>query len=503
MNTSSRNILAGLTLVAAGISVGWGIAQWRTGHLSYSTAAAGASAPTERKVLYWYDPMVPTQKFDKPGKSPYMDMQLMPKYADEDSQDSTGISVSAQAVQALGLRTAEVVQGKIGADVNVVGTVLLNDRDVSIVQARTAGFVERVYARAVGDVIAAGAPLADLLLPEWIAAQREFLSVRALGDTSLTAAARQRLLLLGMPQALIAQVERTGEPKGLYTVTTPQGGLVAELMVRQGMTVSAGESLARVNGLATVWIEAAVPEAQSGPLQVGQTAQVRLAAFPGEVLKARIVSILPEANRDTRTVRVRLEMANPGQRLKAGMSGQIALEGNEQPALLVPSEAVIRTGKRALAYVVDGPGKFHPVEVQVGAEVGDQLVVNGGLAAGQQVVASAQFLIDSEASLRGVLPAGAAASAPASAHNGHGTSSPPAAATNAFVVRGVIEEMSPTELTLAHEAVPALQWPAMTMGFKLSSPQLATGLSVRQQVRFTFSKQGEDYVITAIEKVQP
>jgi Cu(I)/Ag(I) efflux system membrane fusion protein len=210
-------------------------------------------------------------------------------------------------------------------------------------------------------------------------------------------------------------------------------------------------------------------------LQVGQTAQVRLAAFPGEVLQARIVSILPEANRDTRTVRVRLEMANPGQRLKAGMSGQIALKGNEQPALLVPSEAVIRTGKRALAYVVDGPGKFHPVEVQVGAEVGDQLVVNGGLAAGQQVVASAQFLIDSEASLRGVLPAGAAASAPASPHNGHGTSSPPAAATNAFVVRGVIEEMSPTELTLAHEAVPALQWPAMTMGFKLaarSSPRV-------------------------------
>lgn len=135
MNTSSRNILAGLTLVAAGIAVGWGVAQWRAGHLSGSPAAnvTVASAPTERKVLYWYDPMVPTQKFDKPGKSPYMDMPLMPKYADEDTQDSTGLSVSAQAVQALGLRTAEVLQGKIGADVNVVGTVLLNDRDVSIV----------------------------------------------------------------------------------------------------------------------------------------------------------------------------------------------------------------------------------------------------------------------------------------------------------------------------------------------------------------------------------
>lgn len=503
MNTSSKTILTSLTLVVAGIAVGWGIAQWRTGHLNNSSPAAGESASAERKVLYWYDPMVPTQKFDKPGKSPYMDMQLMPKYADEDMQDSVGVSVSAQTVQALGLRTVEVVQSKIGADIDVVGTVLLNDRDVSIVQARAAGFVERVYARAAGDVIAAGAPLVDLLLPEWIAAQREFLSVRALGDASLTAAARQRLVLLGMPQALIAQVERAGTPKGLYTVISPQGGLVAELMVRQGMTVSAGESLARVNGLATVWIEAAVPEAQSGPLQVGQAAQVRLAAFPSEVMKARIISILPEANRDTRTVRVRLEMANPGQRLKAGMSGQIELKGNEQTALLVPSEAVIRTGKRALTYVVDGPGKFHPMEVQLGAEIGDQLVVQSGLAAGQQVVASAQFLIDSEASLRGVLPIGSPASNPASTHGEHAASPSQPAAVNAFVVRGVIEEMSPTEMTLAHEAVPALKWPAMTMDFKLKNPQLTTGLAVQQQVQFTFSKQGEDYVIIAIERVNP
>ncbi|UHJ63925.1 efflux RND transporter periplasmic adaptor subunit [Melaminivora jejuensis] len=494
MNNSLKKSLAGLTLIAIGVAAGWGLAQWRTDTThAGNTTVPQAGAAAERKVLYWYDPMSPTQKFDKPGKSPFMDMDLVPKYADEDAQDSVGLSVSAQTVQALGLRTAEVVQRAIGSDVDAVGTVLLNDRDVSIVQARSAGFVERVYARAPGDVIAAGAPLADLLLPEWVAAQREFLAVRALKDESLTAAARQRLLLLGMPQALVAQVERTGEPRGVYTVTTPQGGLVAELMVRQGMTISAGASLARVNGLGTVWIEAAVPEAQSGPLQLGQEAQVRLAAFPGEVLRARIVSILPQANSDTRTVRVRLELANPGQRLKAGMSGQITLQGREQPALLVPSEAVIRTGKRALAYVVDGPGKFHPVEVQLGAEIGDQLVVQGGLEAGQQVVASAQFLIDSEASLRGLLPASPGATPE---HGAHG-------AAPAYTVRGVVEEVSTAELTLAHDAIPALKWPAMTMGFKLADPRLAAGLAPKQQVRFTFSKQGEDYVITAIEGIKP
>ena len=495
MNNSLKKSLAGLTLIAIGVAAGWGLAQWRTGTThAANTTVPHAGAAAERKVLYWYDPMSPTQKFDKPGKSPFMDMDLVPKYADEDAQDSsTGISVSPQTVQALGLRTAVVVQRAIGSDVDVVGNVLLNDRDVSIVQARSAGFVERVYARAPGDVIGAGAALADLLLPEWVAAQREFLAVRALKDESLTTAARQRLLLLGMPQALVAQVERTGEPRGVYTVTTPQGGLVAELMVRQGMTISAGASLARVNGLGTVWIEAAVPEAQSGPLQLGQEAQVRLAAFPGEVLRARIVSILPQANSDTRTVRVRLELANPGQRLKAGMSGQITLQGREQPALLVPSEAVIRTGKRALAYVVDGPGKFHPVEVQLGAEIGDQLVVQGGLEAGQQVVASAQFLIDSEASLRGLLPAAPGATPE---HGAHG-------AAPAYTVRGVVEEVSTAELTLAHDAIPVLKWPAMTMGFKLADPRLAAGLAPKQQVRFTFSKQGEDYVITAIEGIKP
>ena len=253
-------VLTGLSL-ALGAAGGYWFAQRPTTAMPAASAEAESAPQDERKVLYWYDPMVPTQKFDKPGKSPYMDMALVPKYADEDTRENSGLSVSAQAVQALGLRTATVEQRDIGSDVDVLGTVQLNDRDVSIVQARSAGFVERVYARAPGDVVAAGAPLADLLLPEWVAAQREFLAVRALKEESLTAASRHRLSLLGMPASLVAQVERTGEPQGRYTVTFPQAGMVAELMVRQGMTVSAGASLVRVNGLASVWIEAAVPEA--------------------------------------------------------------------------------------------------------------------------------------------------------------------------------------------------------------------------------------------------
>ncbi|HVL44686.1 MAG TPA: efflux RND transporter periplasmic adaptor subunit [Acidovorax sp.] len=503
-NTVFKKAATAMAWLAAGIALGWWLSQWRTAgsHAPGPMSASTEAAATGRKVLYWYDPMVPAQRFDKPGKSPYMDMALVPRYADEDSQASPGLNLSAQAVQALGLRTATVEQRDMGSDVDVPGTVLLNDREVSIVQARSAGFVERVYARAAGDVVTAGAPLADLLLPEWVAAQREFLAVRGLKDESLTAAARQRLLLLGMPASLVAQVERTGEPQGRYTVSFPQAGMVAELMVRQGMTVAAGASLARVNGLASVWIEAAVPEAQSGPLHTGLDAQVRLAAFPGEILRARIVGILPEANRDTRTVRVRLELPNPAQRLKAGMSGQIVLAGRKQPALLVPSEAVIRTGKRALAYVVDGPGKYHPVQVQLGAEIEDRLVIQSGLTAGQQVVASAQFLIDSEASLRGIVPAQPQASSglPVSGQRPTPAAAPP---SRSFTVRGVVDEITPTELTLTHEAVPELQWPGMTMPFKLARPELAQALKPEQQVQFTFQQQGRDFVITAVERIKP
>ena len=255
------------------------------------------------------------------------------------------------------------------------------------------------------------------------------------------------------------------------------------------MTVSPGMSLARINGLGTVWMEVAVPEAQAGAVRTGQAAQLRFAAFPGEVFKARVGAVLPEANRDTRTLRVRLELPNPGQRLKAGMFAQVRLNGPQQEAVVVPAEAVIRTGKRALAYVVDKPGRYRPVEVELGAELGDKLVVLRGLEPGQQVVASAQFLIDSEASLGGIQPVAPAPPASAMQPSGQAAS---------YSTTGSIVELSATEVSLSHEAVAALKWPPMTMGFKLANAKLGAGLKPGQKVHFSFSKQGDDYVVTAI-----
>ncbi|MBT9502350.1 MAG: efflux RND transporter periplasmic adaptor subunit [Burkholderiaceae bacterium] len=496
MNTTIKKTAVALSLLAAGIAAGWAFSQWQAARSATSTTMSVGQE--ERKPLYWYDPMVPTQKFDKPGKSPFMDMQLVPKFAGEDTGDAPGVSVSPQALQSLGLRVATVERATVGASIDAVGSLQLNDRDVSIVQARSAGFVERVYARAPGDVLQAGAPLADLLLPEWVAAQREFLAVKALNEPLLTQAARQRLGLLGMSESLISQVERSGQTTGTVTVRAPSSGLLAELMVRQGMTVTPGMSLARINGLGSIWLEAAVPEAQAGAVQPGQAAEARLSAFPGEVFRGRVAAVLPESSRETRTLRVRIELPNPQQRLKAGMFAQVALNGPRSESLVVPAEAIIRTGKRAIAYVVDAPGRYRPVDVEIGQELGDRMIVRRGLEAGQQVVASAQFLIDSEASLQGLTPAAVGAPGAVSA-------SSPAAQVREVVhsTTGTITALTDDSVTLQHAAVPTLQWPAMTMGFKVLDPKLKAGLQPRQIVQFSFIQQGDDYVVTAIKPADP
>ncbi|HRI17159.1 MAG TPA: efflux RND transporter periplasmic adaptor subunit, partial [Burkholderiaceae bacterium] len=223
------------------------------------------------------------------------------------------------------------------------------------------------------------------------------------------------LLLLGMSEAQVERVERAGRTEPLQSVVAPIAGVIVELAIRPGMTVAPGMTLARINGIGTLWLEAAVPEALAAAVRPGAMVQARLPAWPGEVFTGRVAALLPEANREARTLRVRIELPNRDGRLKAGMSAQVQIAGAQRDALVVPAEAVIRTGRRAIVYLAEEGGRFRPTEVELGEQVGDALVVRSGLAAGQQVVASGQFLLDSEASLQGVLARAAApASAPAS-----------------------------------------------------------------------------------------
>ncbi len=223
-------------------------------------------------MLYWHDPMVPGQKFDKPGKSPFMDMQLVPVYADGGG-DEGKVTISPRVQQNLGVRVAEVTTGVLAPALEAVGSVAYNERDVAVVQARANGYVERLLVRAPLDPVRKGQPLAELYVPDWVAAQEEYLSVRRMAGTGLDTlvdAARQRMRLAGMSEEQIRLVESTGKVHPRLTVTAPTGGVVAELSAREGMTVMSGAPLFRINGLGTVWVNAEVPESQAAPGAPGQ-----------------------------------------------------------------------------------------------------------------------------------------------------------------------------------------------------------------------------------------
>jgi len=491
-------VVAILAVVAAGA----GFAGYRLAlqeRRAVPEVAAKAAPAGERKVLYWYDPMSPQQKFDKPGKSPFMDMQLVPKYADEAAGEPGGkVSINPQVVQNLGVRTAEAKVGTLEPRLEAVGSVGWNERGVALVQTRSAGFVEKLYARTPLDPVAKGSPLVEIFFPEWAGAQEEYLLLRSQSSMDakpLAAAARQRLLLLGMSAEDVAQVERQGKVMARFTLRSPISGVVAELSVREGMTVAAGAPLFRIVDLSSVWVTVEVPEAQAAWLVPGSRVEARVPAFPDHVFAGRVGAILPDVNTVTRTLRARVEVANPGARLKPGMFATLSLSsGRATQAVLVPSEALIRTGERSLVVLADGPGKFREQEVEAGIEMGGSTEIRKGLKAGDKVVLSGQFLIDSEASLRsGLSHMEAPAKAAPVLHKGHGF------VTGVSAPDGYLE--------LKHDPIASMKWGAMQMGFAVADRKILEGLKKGDEVEFEMrglpNKDGDFVVERLTRKGKP
>ncbi len=466
-------------------------------HIKSGIKAGEVDPATGKRVLYYHDPMVPGNKFDKPAKSPFMDMMLVPVYADSSDGDGSKVTVSPRIQQNLGVRTAEVAQGTLSPQVAAVGSITWNERDQVIVQARATGFVERLHVRAALDRVAQGQPLADLHVPEWIAAQEEFLSVRRMQGSELAAlvdGARQRMRQVGMSEAQIALVESSGRTQPRWTLVAPIGGVVTELMAREGMTLMAGATLFRINGTATVWAHAEVPESQAALLRPGAKVQARSPALPGATFDGRVQALLPEVNATTRTLKARLELANPGARLVPGMFVQMQfMDMQAGKALLIPTEAVIQTGKRTVVMLAEDQGRFRPVEVEIGIESGGQTEIKRGLQAGQRVVVSSQFLIDSEASLKGIearlnVDPRPAAANQATRHEG----------------QAKVESVGRDAVTLKHDPIPSLKWGAMTMDFKLPQRGLPRGLAAGDKVGFEFYLDADNQPqLTAVTVLAP
>lgn len=386
-----------IALVAIGIGGGYWWARRDAGARMEMSESAMPPAQ-ERKALYWYDPMVPDQHFDKPGKSPFMDMQLVPKYAD--GATTAGVRIDPGVQQNVGIRTAVVESGRMTTRIQVPATLTWDLRQEAVVSARVDGIVSRLHVKAPFEPVRRGQPLATVLAPAWGSAIAE---AQALGQAnsasarSLQSAANQRLRMLGLSGTRASR-------DGGVELLSPNDGVVSEVLVREGQTVIAGMPLFRVNGTATLWLEAAIPQGGVGGIGSGTKVEATVSAVPGRTFEGEVEALLPQIDPISRTQRARIVLRNEEGLLVPGMFAELMLQseaGDDVP--LVPTEALVVTGSDSRVIVARSDGGFEPVRVQTGRSSGGRTEILAGLKSGERVVTSGQFLIDSEASLSGAL----------------------------------------------------------------------------------------------------
>ncbi len=364
-----------------------------------------AGANKKRKIKYWVAPMDPTYISDKPGKSP-MGMDLVPVYEDEEAPSGKGstITIDPVVMQNMGVRIAPVKKGALFRNVRTIGTVDVAENEVSVVNLRYSGWVERIYVDETGAPVKKGQALFGIYSPELVSAEQEYLmALKNDGkDSPLAKSARARLEFWDLSQWNIEQIEKAQKPMRTLTVAAPQSGYVLHKNVVQGARVAAGADLYRIGNLTKIWVNADVYEFDAPWIEVGQHAAMELSFQAGKTYEGRVSYIYPTLNPKTRTLTVRLEFNNPGLALKPGMFATVQIEAQRKTDVLeVPTEAIIHSGTRQVVFLATGFGKYEMREITTGL-VGDRYMteVLSGLSPGEQVVISGQFLLDSESQLQ-------------------------------------------------------------------------------------------------------
>ena len=396
--------------------------------------AARAPRAPERKVLYWVDPMHPAYKSDNPGIAPDCGMKLVPVYAGDAQAGAARtapgtVEISAEKQQLIGVRygTAEIASG---ADtVRATGKVAIDETRVSHVHSRTEGWIDKVYADFTGDVVHKGQALVTLYSPELLASQQEYLlTIKARDSTIpgtaadsalLVEASRRRLQLWDLSEGQIEEIERTGKAVTNTTIYSPASGYVMARNAFANLKITPDTELYTLVDLSRVWVLASVFEYQAPLIRVGQAAVVSLPYGSGRSWNARVSYIQPQVDAQTRTIQVRLELPNPALALKPEMFVNVELRSPQPARLTVPAEAVLDTGLKKTVFVDLGNGHFEPREVETGERIGDRIAVLRGLAAGERLVISGNFLMNSESQLKAAaagVGAEPAAAPPAGAH---------------------------------------------------------------------------------------
>lgn len=482
-------LLTGLIGLLLGITLTWVLSE---------TDNNAPDTQQQDKPLYWVAPMDANYRRDKPGKSP-MGMDLVPVYAsDAESNLQAGVvNIAPHIVNNLGVRTALATRQTLNVPINTVGYVRYNEDTLVHIHPRVEGWVDTLYVKTAGQKIAQGEPLYALYSPQLVNAQEEFLLARNRQNSSLTAAALERLKALQMPQDSIAKLSQSGKVLQTVVFTAPQSGVVDNLNIREGFFVKPGTTLLSIGALDQVWVEAEIFERQASMVKAGLKASMTLGYLPGETWQGELDYIYPTLDAVTRTVRVRLRFANPERRLKPNMFAQIVIHSDAiNNTLVVPKEAVIRTGQQDRVVLALDQGQFKSVEVKLGLLTQHSAQILVGLKEGDEVVVSAQFLIDSESSITSDFQR---MSDPDSISRNAEPDSQPAVQRASVTGKILHIDFDQKVVTIHRAAIEKWQRPAATVDFTLADGLSLDALHEQQYIAFSFEIRGGDFVITDIQ----
>ena len=508
----SANIAIGLVVAALTAGGGYWAGNRSAGEHAAAPAAAADNGKKERKLLYYRNPMGLPDTSPVPKKDP-MGMDYIPVYEGEEGEEAASgnqLKISTEKVQKLGVRTEKASMKAIDKQVRAAGRIEADERRTFVIAPKFEGYVERLHVNATGQAVAKGQPLFEVYSPELVSAQREYV-IAAQGLQSLKSAGSEaqnsmkqladsallRLKNWDISDEQIRSLSKSGDAKRTLSFRSPANGIVTEKKAVQGMRFMPGDTLYQVADLSSVWVLADVFEQDIGFVKSGATAKLQINAYPGKQFEGKVTYVYPTLNAGTRTAQVRIELANPGQLLKPGMFANVDMSvATRDATVTVPLSAVIDSGTRRIVLVQAKEGRFEPREVKLGARSNDYVEVLEGVKEGEDVVVAANFLIDAESNLKAAVGGFGSAQGDSSVSQKAGGADHKA--------EGIVEDIDTKTGTLSinHGPVASLNWPGMTMEFKLANDSLMKGLKPGAMIGFEFvERQPGEWVITAITEM--
>ncbi|MDM5139636.1 efflux RND transporter periplasmic adaptor subunit [Aeromonas bestiarum] len=468
----SQKLLVAALLLALGAGGGYWVAKQTTD---------GASAK-EKMPIAWVNPMDPRDKRDAPAKD-NMGMDFIPVYEEKQGDSPGTITISPEIQQNLGVRLAKVEKLPIHQQIETVGYVGYDEDRLEAVNARMAGWIRTLAIKSEGQKVTRGSLIYELYAPDLVNAQHEYLLALNTANPLLLRAAEGKLKSLQVPADQIAALKRSRQVRETISIYAPSSGYVSELKVREGQYVEPAAALFNISTLQQVWVSAEVFERQAAQLKVGDPVTMTLDYAPGRSWQGRVDYLYPTLDAATRTLKVRLRFDNPDEFLKPNMFAKVSIRtGKGEPQMVVPSEAVIRTGNQNRLVLALGDGSFKSVAVTLGAQFGDKVAIEEGVETGDSIVSSAQFLLDSESAIDSDFQ--------------RMTAVRPTQVWTQGEIQGIT--LANRTLTVSHQPIPEWQWPAMEMDFTVADDVDMTKLASGQTLHLQVEQQGDEYRITNI-----